>query len=213
MSDKLLVDWIDIPGEFGISVRCPIWNDSIDISEDIRNDFISNVEKFYTQLDLWKNYNLFNIQHPFVDALLEKIITSYKNFCLEYKVEPKKELWVNGWMNLMKEGMDLPIHCHSTHKNSYLSGVYILTQNDSSTKFFTPQLQNMHEYGYGIVDVKNKIGQLIIFPQWLFHRVETVKEQKRYTIGFDLHTPEAIDYYTQQNNKEKLPIGNSIRII
>jgi len=210
MQNKLLVNWINIPGEFGILVNSPIWNDTIDISEDLRNNFISTmVDQFYTQLDLWKTYNFFTVSHPFIDVLLKNIIISYKEFCLEYKVEPKKELWINGWMNLMKEGMDLPMHCHATHENSYLSGVYVLTENDSSTKFFTPQLQNMREHG--IVDIKNKVGQLIMFPQWLFHKVDAVKEQRRYTIGFDLHTPEALDYY-RQNYKEKSPIGNSIKI-
>jgi hypothetical protein len=221
-NNKLNVWGIQIPGDFGINFKVPIWADTIelgrttDIYEFIKNNYCQI--KAYSSKDQqpqdymsWQSYNLFSYNLPSLDDIKKNIIESYNQFVQEYNIAPQQELWINGWLNVLEPGQQIPIHNHSMHENSYLSGFINFTENNSTTDIHLPQLDKVKEVG--IIKIPNRVGTLVMFPQWVFHSVDIVTENLRISLGFDLHTAQSINYSKQFNKNINLPIHRSVRLI
>ena len=219
-----LIDYsYSIPGNFGINYKLPIWVDDIETdsfnfllnySKEIidkglnRKDALEDKDKHH-----WSSYNIFSIQDKNIDSLKEQIIKVYYNFIKELKVNPEKELWINGWVNILTRGYGIKFHRHACHTNSYLSGNIIITESNDATKFIVPSFDENSYYPNDVIDVTNKLGTISMFPQWATHYVEPIQEELRITIGFDLHTKSAMEYCTEHNPDKDLPVKRSVRLI
>ena len=103
-----------------------------------------------------------------------------------------EDLWINGWVNYSVSGDYTPLHVHSVHNNSFLSGILCLTTCDVATEFWIPILSN--NVDYGPLSFKSKQGRLVLFPSCIPHYVSRLQEGKRFTLGFDLITNTAMEY-------------------
>jgi hypothetical protein len=222
LNQKLNVIEAIVPGDFGFNYKLPLWLDQIELG-DVNDVYTFIQSNFYNikvyDLDEvfpegylgWKDYNIFTYDIASLGKIKAQILERYLQFCNAYKVEPLKEVWINGWLNVMEPGKQIRIHKHSMHENSYLSGVIHFSENDSTTDMYPPQLDRMEEIG--TIKIPNNVGSLIFFPQWLYHSVSPVTENLRISLGFDLHPTSAIEYYNKYNSNIDMPIKRAIRLI
>jgi len=99
---------------------------------------------------------------------------------------PVTACWANKTTLLMK-------HHQHNHPNSFLSGIFYLTDNTGSETVFTlenplyKQFSGLNIGDHLISRVKPQKGNLIIFPSYLTHSVNTLKEHEvRYTVAFNV---------------------------
>jgi hypothetical protein len=199
--NKLKVWEVKVPGDFGINFSTPIWCDNLNLTDEDMKELEVFVEKNYDKIKFqanteksnympWNSYNIFNEVN--LEKLKQKIVKSYYEFVDCYGVERKSELWINGWINVIEHGIDIPSHNHAIHTNSYLSGFINFTENDSTTDMYIPLIDRLKEVEP--IKISNDVGNLTLFPSWLFHSVDCVKEDVRISMGFDLHTKESYEY-------------------
>ena len=212
-----------IPGHFGLNFKVPIWTDGIELSSEDDLEIQTycqqkilehkTTNKDYVK-NTWHEKNLFSEELHFVDKLKQKIINSYKTFIDAYGAKQEK-IWINGWINLLTKNENLIKHCHAMHENSYLSGVVVLSNcNNTSTNFYLPQLEHVPEIG--VLKISNTKGDIIMFPQWLYHSVETITQDVRITMGFDLFNENSINFFNSNKNslpKDDWPIQRAIRLL
>ena len=219
--NKLTVWNYNVAGDFGITCNIPIWQDNANIPNfdelinkvktDIIDENLHASDYDETKLSHWRTYNVFEFDLPVINEIKQQIIRSYYEFLQEYKVEAQEELWIHGWVTILTKGVDLGIHNHSLDDKSYLSGSINLTPCDNSTNFVSPRI-DLHK-DHTVFKIKNFVGSLNIFPSWVFHYVEPVKEDLRLTLAFDLFTRDAVDFYKENRLDTYLTIRKAIRLI
>ena len=100
----------------------------------------------------------------------------------------------NSWGNTLKRNE--PIHTH-THPNSYVSGVFYLTDG-VPLNFHNPlqtedlfmlrplvEWQEHNEYTWQVLKVPIKAGYVVLFPSKLKHHVDKCDTDYRYSIAFN----------------------------
>jgi hypothetical protein len=212
MTQSLELWKLDLPGDFGIKFQVPIWKDPLiafDSSELVEWCQTNVVD---TELDrkdkdpdramrYWYTYNAITLELPSGNPLGPTIRASVEAMRKKMGLPPAGKLYSNAWFNVMRKGDFLHTHCHGHAINTYLSGALILSPTTtSSTTFLLPQFHQMDEYGP--LNIKNAQHDLMLFPHWLFHRVDPIDEDLRISVGFDVHTQAAIDYYWASVHKE-----------
>lgn len=145
-----------------------------------------------------------NISHPkqTVDSHLEKReeyseIYSWFRECLEdyrtsFTLDTEELKIVLSWANWSNQDTE---HRSHVHPNSWISGIYYVTDSPSCTYFENPVMQRRT----GIVVQSGSIldaniwkcpattGELILFPSWMEHFTEPAEDQKkRITISFNV---------------------------
>ena len=133
------------------------------------------------------------------DTPLHKYFNSVYNTageCLSQLGINKKYYIDNAWININGEGNYNSVH---THPNSFLSGVFYLTNNNSGLVFVRPagidtySLEMHHSnfdtfLSYNKVTYKPESKVLYLFPSWLPHRVEENKTKgERISIAFNIN--------------------------
>jgi hypothetical protein len=208
-----------IPGDFGLNFNVPIWHantaiDHQDLLNSIMRRRVDNQAylRDYTSdiaSTTWVKENVFAWPEPCWSLLASHIRVQVEAMRADMCLAPAEELWINGWVNVMRGQDYLVKHCHATHTNCYLSGVWVAsTCENSATEFLLPQFEHLDDVGP--VRVPNRQGDIILFPQWLFHQVAPIKESLRITVGFDINTRAAMDYYQTHQAGEDLPISRAI---
>ena len=211
---------MEIPGDFGLNFNVPLWHtnmpqyDNTRLLELVMEKRVKN--KAYLldyNADIyattWIKENIFTWADPCMTQLIRHIRANVEAMRKAMALAPAGPLWINGWVNVMRGQDFLVKHCHATHTNCYLSGVWIAgTCEHSTTDFLLPQFEHLEDVGP--VRVPNRQGDIILFPQWLFHQVAPIKESLRITVGFDINTQAAMDYYHTNQAGEDLPISRAI---
>lgn len=100
----------------------------------------------------------------------------------------------NSWGNTLKR--DEPIHVH-THPNSYVSGVFYLTDG-APLNFHNPlqtedlfmvrplvEWQENNEHTWQVLKVPVRAGYVLLFPSRLKHHVDKSDTDYRYSIAFN----------------------------
>jgi hypothetical protein len=186
----------NIPGIFGVDYSVKMW-----ISEVEHQDFDYMIQWCKDNVTweknnvggMWKTYNCFTLDHPTIKTLKKDIYKEYLTFMKELGEEPE-EIYINGWFNIYDKDQGQGAHYHNHHNSTYLSGIVVLTQNESATDFLAPKAPNItfefdNPFNYDVIEIQNHKGQLILFPQWTYHGVRRLKENKRrVTVGFDIFT-------------------------
>lgn len=182
----------------------PLWYDKFPV------EFIDNIlDKIYLiekELGDWKNYNVFSWsdKFPFVNKLLLLLKTMYRWYMEELGYDCPEKIYIRGWLNILEPGESLPVHSHSFHENSFISGNIMLTDSEVSTEYVIP---NYSTYFGNYLAEKTK-GSVLLFPSWVEHFVPKVNE-KRYCLAFDFYTDASIKYL-QENAKQFDPMMLSI---
>jgi hypothetical protein len=163
-------------------------------------------ERKYLEQNAWKEYNIFHIEHPFIEDLRKDVWKLYVEMCIDYDMDPDENVMVNGWVNYLTKGERVKKHYHGKYGKHLFTCVKSLqcSSTDSHTSFHLPI-----EHGdRDVFDVSNFKGQTIIFPQWLPHSVSSVKEQERITLGIDILDPEHV-----QSNIDTAPVNMAVPLL
>ena len=129
---------------------------------------------------------------------------------MEQLGESPDEIYINGWLNVYNHQQGQSAHYHNSHDSSYLSGIVVLTENDSATDFLSPAIPKIefdfdNLFSYEVNEIKNHKGQLIFFPQWTYHGVRKLKENtKRITVGFDIFTKKGMESIERDFDKNHM---------
>ena len=113
-------------------------------------------------------------------------------------VKKPPQLGLKGWMNIMKKGDRIEIHNHGFKSDSYLSGNFIVSCNNTKTVYNNPFQQYVKENKLlRMVEEdeddptyyasKNTEGKLTLFPNYIPHfTTEHRSYSYRITLAFEL---------------------------
>ena len=133
----------------------------------------------------FNDYHLFKWSHPEIRKLRSNIVKKLFEYNSECGVETPNQIYIMCWYNVLRFGQKINPHMHSTRSNCYLSGHFNVQVNDTSTIYMSPinQLNDPE-----VIDIKNKVGDMTLFPSYIFHRTTPHYSFKpRITIAFDLN--------------------------
>jgi len=194
----------------------PVWKKHLDVSCDIENDLLNQIEKNYEQNnphlkpDNWncivhsskQKHN--NINYDQVIPLYKK---EYENFVSEQNLNLfNHNYWIqNPWYNYYVKHSNQEIHSHIKLTGNYFplfSGVHFLKLNKDHSRlsFYNPnQLSILYNdsnffknnikssFSCIIFEPDIKQGDIIIFPSFLEHAVFPQKiDDPRITISFNI---------------------------
>jgi len=139
------------------------------------------------------NYQIFEEQgFSFLKEYCTKAVNHYASDVLGWKV--KLEI-VTSWSNVTLKSASHHVH---NHKNSILSGVFYLSDNNSALRFYNPfeiyeafDLNNYdnldyHSFNSKFWDITPLKNTLIVFPSWLDHGVvEQENDSERISLAFN----------------------------
>jgi len=169
---------------FAPLIDCPLWVDTI--REEAVQKILSRYSMF--QGKKWDEYNYFK-DDPV--SFMEILASIYSQYCAELKTPLPEGLYIRGWYNVLRPGEYLPVHHHSIHENTFLSGNLLLTDSKIPTEYTVPLYST---YG-GNFKPPSKAGTITIFPSWVEHKVETNEsDHVRISLAWDLYTWEGMMY-------------------
>jgi len=153
--------------------------------KQIRKEFEYNELKYNGQ-----NYSSFleneNRVNKFSPTLLKEIAPLLLEFGNHCSTRFKGNL-SNYWVQEYKENNLHPSHIH---QHSIISCVYYLrAKNASNIKFKNPNIiQSMNNINLEYSSITPEEGSLLMFPSWLYHEVEEVKEieSERLVVAFNV---------------------------
>ena len=186
---------------------------SIDLSiyvDDISLDFTKTLLDYIISNDLgdhlndaWKTYNIFDTNLESLRSLREIIWCMYQDYCKSIDVEsyPRDEIWIRGWALRLEEGEEVPVHSHSLHENTFVSGNMSLTQNYTTTDYWIPLFSLYH----GSFKCQNEPGRVALFPSWVQHSVQPNQSGVvRYSLAFDMFSKTTFDYLEKNNSEDPI---------
>jgi len=123
-------------------------------------------------------YNLVEFKET---KYLKKIIkNAHLDFMQELNLTVEDNLYIQCWANVMRKGDKIKKHFHSINNYDYLSGHICIQTKDTNTYYLEP-------YHKEEFTLKNKSGNITLFPSWIEHFTDEVLDNKeRITIAFDL---------------------------
>ena len=130
------------------------------------------------------NYNVFNWDNENIYKLKNNILTMHRKFLTFFKQKLPNELYIQSWVNIMKNGQKINPHFHDITPNCYLGGHVCVQVYDTSTYYINPinQINDPEIY-----DSKNQVGKITLFQNNIPHFTNEHKIKKeRITIAFDL---------------------------
>ncbi len=212
-AEKHLYRWKSWEGNtpFAPVYDVPIWLDDIDSSllDPLVQSMVENNHGNYREN--WQEYNIFKWEYPCLKKLREEVYRVYKDYMKALHLQPElpESLWIKGWAVFLEPDEEIELHCHSYHENSYLSANISFAEG-TTTDYVIPHLTTY----YGSWKCSNKEGRITMFPSWVEHSVEPVKE-RRYSIGLDLFDFNTMDYISNNrdhNSHEQNTILEAIRL-
>lgn len=213
-SNKNLNRWKSWRGNtmFAPQFDIPIYTDKY--SEELSDNLVEVIEKREAGFELqkidstgktyqrqWSNYNIFDWKNEEIKILADQVYDSYTTFIKGMNQEPlsKDKLWIRGWAVVLEEHQEIEFHSHSFHENTFLSGNLSLSDLDTTTDYWFP---NLSLY-FGWWKSQNKKGSLTLFPSWLEHKVDpNTTGELRFSVAFDMFTQHTIDYINENRIKD-----------
>tara|TARA_A200000159_G_scaffold77333_1_gene71613 strand:+ start:4304 stop:4948 length:645 start_codon:yes stop_codon:yes gene_type:complete len=123
-------------------------------------------------------YNLLEFENA--GPLREDIRKFHDGFIEHIGLSMTGPIFVQCWANVMRKGAKIAIHCHGFSPHSYLSGHVCVQVTDTQTHYYNP-------YAVEPWSSDNKAGKMTLFPTWLKHGTDRVKDdEERITIAFDI---------------------------
>ena len=144
------------------------------------------------------SYNIFTWDQPDINTLKKEIASMCNNYHERVTGKKISKFGLAGWMNIMKKGDRIELHNHAFSNDSYLSGNFTVSSNDTKTVYNNPFSQYTKENVLvkmvedGVDDPsyypsKNIDGKLTLFPSYIPHfTTEHKSDNYRITLAFDL---------------------------
>ena len=144
------------------------------------------------------SYNIFTWDQPDINILKKEIASMCNNYHERVTGKKISKFGLAGWMNIMKKGDRIELHNHAFSNDSYLSGNFTVSSNDTKTVYNNPFSQYTKENVLvkmvedGVDDPsyyssKNIDGKLTLFPSYIPHfTTEYKSDNYRITLAFDL---------------------------
>ena len=144
------------------------------------------------------SYNIFTWDQPDINILKKEIASMCNNYHERVTGKKISKFGLAGWMNIMKKGDRIELHNHAFSNDSYLSGNFTVSSNDTKTVYNNPFSQYTKEKVLvkmvedGVNDPsyyssKNIDGKLTLFPSYIPHfTTEHKSDNNRITLAFDL---------------------------
>jgi uncharacterized protein (TIGR02466 family) len=139
-----------------------------------------------------------------LDPLFIKLKSNILKYSNEYLKNTKhylQEIQIsNSWGNIINSNESISAH---THSNSYLSGAFYLSKENSNIQFVSP-IKNKFTFNldmpfpddfYNITPLKKL---LLIFPSWLAHEVLSSSFNDRISIAFNIAPKGEIGGFTNR---------------
>ena len=193
---------------FAPSFDVPVYID--ECGNSITKDLIKLCEQYNFSRDNWIEYNIFSMTDFVIGLLSDRIYQVYTDYMVELEEEPlpRDKLWIRGWGVTLNANEGIDHHSHAFHENTYLSGNISLSDLDTSTDYYFPYLGWYFDYW----KVKNKLGNITLFPSWLEHKVDpNTTGQVRFSLAFDMFTEHTMDYIRDNRNNSSV-LQNIIRL-
>jgi len=165
------------------------YNNTIDNLLKLENKILNNTSKLNANdggtglgndsiTSRFSQYNLFKINET--KFLKDVVVNEHNNFLKELGNKQKYNLYGQCWFNVLRKGEQINIHSHAINNHSYLSGHISVQSFNTSTYYIIPYYENTYVQ-------KNVDGKITLFPSWVKHYTDKVKEkQERISIAFDL---------------------------
>ncbi len=137
----------------------------------------------------WHGFNIFGWQQPAMQAFQAFVLQAYRTFMQRLRM-PRPKTYVQGWVNVLRQGEQLTPHCHDQTPLAFLSGNYCVAAQGTSTLYFPPYVYKSDERfdRKAALSVTNEPGLVTLFPSAAFHCTtphQTAGE--RITLAFDIH--------------------------
>ena len=189
---------------FAPSIDLSIYVDiiSLDFTKTLLDYIVSNNYGDHLD-DAWKTYNIFDTNVESLRTLRELIWCMYREYCNSIDVEsyPRDEIWIRGWALRLEEGEGVPVHSHSLHENTFVSGNISLTKNNTTTDYWIPLFSLYH----GSFRCSNEPGKVALFPSWVQHSVQSNQSgMVRYSLAFDMFSKTTFDYLKANNFEDPI---------
>ena len=110
----------------------------------IREEAVQKILSRYSEFQgkKWDEYNYFK-DDPV--SFMEILASIYSQYCAELKTPLPEGLYIRGWYNVLRPGEYLPVHHHSIHENTFLSGNLLLTDSKIPTEYTFHCIQHMRQ--------------------------------------------------------------------
>ena len=143
-------------------------------------------------------YNL--LEFDDVSFLKNYIRKAHDKFVEKIGVAIEKNYYVQCWYNVLRKKEKIKNHQHFYSNEGYLTGHICVNVNNTSTYYESPYFKKPHE-------VPNIPGQITLFPGWMGHYTDEVKEDfERVTIAFDIRTEKSYSEMEQQRKQHWIKI-------
>ena len=172
------------------------------VNKQERKDILKKVNQHKKELNKYESlvgnaFTSFSKNKNFVDHLDSSIKKSLLEVARQYSQLTGfniDENICNSWFNIQKEGSSLKKH---THPLCVFSGILYIKCEDGSfdTYFFNPNpmisftsIKTNTEASFNWVSFKPKAGTLLLFPSWLKHGSNSIKNKcsERVIISFNV---------------------------
>jgi hypothetical protein len=141
----------------------------------------------------YNKYNVFNWENENIKKIKENILKFHEEFLKIFNFNLPGELYIQCWVNIMRNGEKINPHLHGCHPDIYLGGHVCVQVDDTSTFYINPieQINNFKVY-----ESKNEVGKLTLFQNNIPHYTSVHNSKKeRITIAFDLSLVKMNDNY------------------
>lgn len=217
------VRWVSLEktNPFAFSFDYNFWHDSI--SKSLNNKLIKAIlkkKKYNTrnkefvlqdmEYTTWIEENIFKWKNKEIKLLKNSIKKILKKFFNQINYKQEKKIYIQGWPNVLKKNQAHPEHFHDDYRHGFLSGNIILTDNKTTTDY------NIYPRScqFGYYKCKNFPGSVTIFSSYISHKVDRIQDDLRMSIGFNLYTQTAMNYFikTKKFQDPLNPIYFSIQL-
>lgn len=168
-------------------------------NQDLKELVLSNTEKLvehtspsrkaehkhpnYDLTATFEDWNFFYFDHPAAECLFYYFKQAHDAFAQKLDIIHGMPTNILCWANALKKSDSMGGHSHQGDvETTYMSGNYCVTADqDTATVFDTPGFNNRQ------IKVRNKPGQLTMFPQWVNHWTTPFeRDDVRVTIAADI---------------------------
>lgn len=177
---------------FAPIVDCPMWVDRV------QRDLVEKILSRRINGD-WCNHNYFKSDHGIY--FMKTLVSMYNQYTYELGDVLPEGLWIRGWYNIIPPGMSHPLHHHSIHENTFLSGNMLLTDSDVPTEYVIPFCSTYD----GTFKPEPTAGTVTLFPSWVEHSVgKNISKYDRVCLAWDLYTNESMLYCREHSPENEM---------